>query len=446
MKNLPSCAKLSTNNNNNYINIIITALCVVHLAIIPTGSYPVFFFGQKLDWIVMWLLFGFCLFYLPYAIKYISDGVLIGCLLMIMGSFFAFIFSDSWTWSGIELIKTINYMAITLVVPMIIAPRINKVRWILFVFTVCTSIYIFYNYYDYIVTPSTRLAFQRPEESALLEYNYQGSYVDPNLVHIGMLFSIIFFSQTLVSLKARQASFWLCLIGLICIFVAALAFQSRTAITAFFMAFICASIMCMFTIRTRVYILKKIPLTLFIIGLLAIIITSLFPSQLVQMSDRFSGAIEEALHAEFGRSAVLDASFNLWTSNAKNLIFGTGGEENPHNEFFRQLVVNGVIGFSGFCILMVSVFFSSCIKLRLKYYKRNNAEHPYLKTVFINIHNSPQRYFAQNLLFFYIFFSIMTYWQTKILWAGIMIILAQAFESRLYITSYRDLSVGSGRL
>jgi hypothetical protein len=401
LQSTPPCVNIHF-SVKRLLTFLIYVFFIGYIAFIPSGPFPIYVWGTKLD-----TLFGVLLLLLllmrvrkrgqyPRGLIGITMTYLTICLISTVFSYDPLFSIHRW-------IITLSYALVCFLAPVVVYPKIRFIRVVLLVVAVMVSILILimFKYYDFGQVSRFALGIS-PSARQLGKAS-----VDPNMTAIGLMMSIVIYLPNLYKKKFSLLCTLLEFCAFSTIIIAVVITLSRTAIVAFGIASIVASFLlllnkCSFTKLTKKF--RYVAFILLCLVFISVGVNKFVPAQTDWVIKRITNASYDET-----RINLIHNSIKLTFESCKSLFIGQGYfTTNPHNEPLRNLSSSGVFGLVGFFAFLL-VFYLLIVK-------------PIKQTDYL--------FFGARFLYFYILFAIQTYGHTKSMWTAFMFLLIFYLENK----------------
>jgi hypothetical protein len=381
-----------------------------YLAFVPLGPLPLHLLGPvKLDNLLSVGLLLLCLSYVPYLGRVYPKSLLTAFVILIATTLVSVLLSPEISYSAIQWLSVYIYAAIAILAPQAMSRRMTMVRVTMLIAAGVVGATILYLYFRAGLGHGARAILSTT--AARAQTNSENA-ADPNITAIGLDFAVIAYIP--IFLKGRGYGSWFLIrraaeIACIALAIAgALVLLSRTAIVASLGSVVMSVVSVLIigkakSVRLGTWIGGATVIAL-ILG--TVVLAFFLPKIISGVIIRFSTVAAGENH-QLGRFELLQIAMDLFSQNLKTFLLGGGFFTiNPHNELFRYLSTTGVIGFGALLGFLGLVFAYCCL-----------SDRP-----------TPGYMISQMLAFWFLLISMQTYWQVKMFWVPIMLILGQYLE------------------
>ncbi len=384
---------------------------IAYLVFLPTGPYPFFLAGFRVEYVLFALVCGASLTLLSPIHRKLNGsygGAMLCVLVYLMVIGLTTLLSSEPDMSDRAFFTTCGYAYLTLVAPPLIYRHMNVVRQALLWMAGATSIVLvyFYSIQGYGSVQRFTLADTAVRTEA------DTNYVDPNMTAIGLIMCVIIALPLLLGVR-QQGGLKRTFNRLTAVAVigSALFFESRTTVLSLVIGAIWALLRAGSGVQGMRTAMRR---AVVIMAMFVIAGVANWNSVLTVMGRMENTELDTS--GENGRIALYKESVQDWMTNDKTLILGNGYFiSNPHNEFLRTLVCDGLIGLTAFVLLPLGVYLVCC-------------RGPLFRT---------DQILSQNLLFGYIVSAMMTYGHTKTMWLAYLFLLAGYLEAQARSVRFR---------
>lgn len=383
-----------------------------YIAFIPSGPYPIYIFGIKLDILLGIILLGLLLPKITQIRKEYPSIFLISLFFFLITTLLSVLFSEDIVFSTSKWFSILGYILVSLLAPIAIndCSKIIFFRLFLLVIAVAISLFLIHLALLYGLDNSQRfyLGF---DPKAPLNYQSDGGVediVDPNMTAIGLTMSVIVYLPNFFNSHHSIKRKTLEILAFTLITLGTFLTASRTAILSYSLSCTLALIILSTSskrIETFLIQIFKLFCLLLFIMIIFLGMNTLLPS----VTGNFLARIGDIDSPDEGRKELISNALSIFFSDDKNILFGQGYHLlNPHNEFLRNLTSSGVFSLIAFLFFLYTVYFSIVKNIKFNYWL----------------------HFSSLSLYIYILLAIQTLPHTKSLWSSLMFILFLYMENK----------------